>query len=82
MGAKIQAISYYLPEKVLTNHDLAERFTEWTPDEIEHQTGIVERHYSAEGEIASDCAVAAAEQAELALYSIGWVAHQYWGNRY
>jgi 3-oxoacyl-[acyl-carrier-protein] synthase-3 len=61
MGAKIQAISYYLPEKVLTNHDLAERFTEWTPDEIEHQTGIVERHYSAEGEIASDCAVAAAE---------------------
>lgn len=61
MGAKIQAISYYLPEKVLTNHDLAERFTEWTPNEIEHQTGIVERHYSAEGEIASDCAVAAAE---------------------
>ena len=61
MGAKIQAISYYLPEKVLTNHHLAERFTECTPDEIEHQTGIVERHYSAEGEIASDCAVAAAE---------------------
>lgn len=62
MGAKIQALSYYLPQRVVTNDDLAARFEEWTADEITHQTGIVQRHYSAPNEIASDCAVQAAER--------------------
>ncbi|MBL7784546.1 MAG: ketoacyl-ACP synthase III [Chitinophagales bacterium] len=62
MPAKIQAISYYLPEAIVTNEDLAARFPEWTADEIEHQTGIRNRHYSAYNEIASDCAQKAAEQ--------------------
>ena len=34
MEAYIRAISYYLPEKVLTNDDLIKEFPEWTAEKI------------------------------------------------
>ncbi len=62
MGAAIKAISYYLPEKVLTNEELSKIFPEYSPDEIFKRTGIRERHIAAVDEIPSDSAVIAAEK--------------------
>ncbi|MEG1612255.1 MAG: ketoacyl-ACP synthase III [Alistipes sp.] len=60
MKAYIKAISYYLPEKVLTNHDLVQDFPEWNVEKIASKIGINERHVVREDECASDLAVAAA----------------------
>jgi 3-oxoacyl-[acyl-carrier-protein] synthase III len=49
----------YLPERVLTNHDLA-RIVETSDEWIVDRTGIRERHIAAEGELTSDLASAAA----------------------
>jgi 3-oxoacyl-[acyl-carrier-protein] synthase III len=57
--ASIAAIEYYLPEKVVSNRDLAAEFPEWPVDKIQGKTGISERHVTAENECASDLAVAA-----------------------
>lgn len=62
MGASIKAISYYLPEKVLTNEELSKIFPEYTPEEIFRRTGIKERRIAAPDEIPSDSAVIAAEK--------------------
>jgi len=59
--ASIQAISYYLPEKVLSNADLVREFGTWTEDKILKKTGIIERHVVTD-EIVSDLAVKAAEK--------------------
>ena len=62
MGACIKAISYYLPEKILNNEELASIFPEYTPEEIFRRTGIKERRIAADTEIPSDAAVIAAEK--------------------
>jgi 3-oxoacyl-[acyl-carrier-protein] synthase-3 len=62
VGASIKAISYYLPEKVLTNDELSSLFPEFTPADILKRSGVVTRHISAEKELASDMAVNAAEK--------------------
>lgn len=59
MGACIKAISYYLPEKILTNEELSRIFPEYTPEEIFRRTGIKERHIAADDEIPSDSAIVA-----------------------
>jgi len=59
---KIDAISYYLPETVLSNKDLAKLFPEWTPEKITEKTGIVERHIANSDETALDLAVKACEK--------------------
>ncbi len=52
----------YLPEKIVTNAELAERLA--TSDEwIVQRTGIRQRHVAAVGELTSDLATAAARQA-------------------
>src|SRR2546429_7444875 len=52
----------YLPEKIVTNADLAERLA--TSDEwIVQRTGIRQRHVAAVGELTSDLATSAARQA-------------------
>jgi len=61
MEAYIKAISYYLPEKVVTNDDLVKEFPEWTVDKIAGKVGVSERHIAAEDETAGDMAVKAAE---------------------
>ena len=60
--AIIEGVGSYLPERVLTNRELAQ--TVDTSDEwIVERTGIRERHIAATGELTSDLAVAAAKAA-------------------
>lgn len=62
MRSVIRGVGGYLPERVLTNHDLARRLD--TSDEwITVRTGIKQRHVAAEGELTSDLATRAAERA-------------------
>jgi len=69
MYASIVGTGSYLPEKVLTNHDLAK--TVDTSDEwIVTRTGIRQRHIAADGQLASDLALEASKSA-LAAAGIG-----------
>jgi 3-oxoacyl-[acyl-carrier-protein] synthase-3 len=52
----------YLPERVLTNDDLA-RMVDTSDEWIRQRTGIRERHIAAEGELTSDLAQKASERA-------------------
>ena len=38
--ARISAIEYYLPDAVLTNEELAQRFPDWSAQKIEEKTGV------------------------------------------
>lgn len=60
--AYIKAIEYYLPESVLTNDQIAERFPEWTAEKVANKVGISERHIAAIDETAADMAFKAAEK--------------------
>jgi 3-oxoacyl-[acyl-carrier-protein] synthase-3 len=59
MNSFIKGISYYLPEKVLTNEDLVKEFPEWTVEKVALKIGIGQRRIAAENETATDMAVAA-----------------------
>jgi len=59
--AFIKAISYYLPEKELTNENLVQEFPEWTAEKVAKKIGISVRHISAVNETAADMAYAAAK---------------------
>ncbi|MEO1275361.1 MAG: beta-ketoacyl-ACP synthase 3, partial [Pseudomonadota bacterium] len=53
---------HYLPERIVTNDELAKRIE--TSDEwITARTGIKQRHVAAEGQLTSDLAIRAAEEA-------------------
>ncbi len=52
----------YLPEKILTNHDL-ERMVDTSDEWIRSRTGITQRHIAAEDETASDMALNASRRA-------------------
>ncbi len=60
--AYIKAISFYLPEIVVTNEQLVEEFPEWSVEKIAKKVGINERHIAADDETAGDMAVKAAEK--------------------
>ncbi|KRD09980.1 3-oxoacyl-ACP synthase [Flavobacterium sp. Root901] len=62
MKANIKAISYYLPEEVLSNDLINKEFPEWDIEKISSKTGIHSRHISAKDEFSSDMAVKAAER--------------------
>ncbi|MEO8533523.1 MAG: ketoacyl-ACP synthase III, partial [Flavobacterium sp.] len=62
MKANIKAISYYLPESVLSNDLINQEFPEWGIEKISSKTGINARHISAKDEFSSDMAVKAAEK--------------------
>lgn len=62
MKTFIEAISYYLPEKILTNEQIAAEFPEWSVEKINNKIGIKERHVSANDETASDMAIKAGEK--------------------
>ena len=64
MGAYIKAISYYLPERVVTNEDLVKEFPEWDVEKVYNKVGVKERHLAAESETAGDLA----EKAALKLF--------------
>ena len=60
--SRIVGTGSYLPSKVLTNRDL-ERMVETTDQWIYTRTGIRQRHVAADGENASDLALAASRKA-------------------
>ena len=62
MKTFIKGISYYLPEKELTNEQLVSEFPDWTVDKIADKVGIKKRHIAAEDETALDMAIAASEK--------------------
>lgn len=62
--AYIKGISYYLPEKIVTNEDLIEEFPEWSVDKIAKKVGVYSRHIAGENETAGDMA----EKAALILF--------------
>lgn len=62
MKQYIKAISYYLPEKTITNDELIKRFPEWSVEKVSAKVGIEERHIAAENETAGDMAVKAARK--------------------
>jgi 3-oxoacyl-[acyl-carrier-protein] synthase-3 len=62
MKAYIKAVDYFLPEKVITNEDLAGEFPEWTVDKIADKVGVKKRHIAAEHETAADLAAMAAQR--------------------
>ncbi len=59
---KISALGCYVPERVLTNHDL-EKMVETSDEWILTRTGIAERHIAGPGVATSDLAVEAARRA-------------------
>ena len=62
MFSRIIGTGSYLPEKVVTNDDLA-RTVETSDEWIRTRTGIRSRHVAAEGQLASDLALPAAQRA-------------------
>lgn len=52
----IKALTYYLPEKTITNEDLVRDFPEWSIDKIANKVGVNSRHISREDETAGDMA--------------------------
>lgn len=58
--AYIKAISYYLPEKVVTNEELLKEFPEWSVDKVAAKVGVYSRRLAAENETAGDMAEKAA----------------------
>ncbi len=64
MSAYIKGISYYLPEKVVTNEDLVAEFPEWDVEKVYNKVGVKERHLAGENETAGNLA----EKAALKLF--------------
>ena len=62
MKAFIRGISYYLPERILTNEDLTKEFPEWDVDKVYNKVGVMERHIAAQDETAGDMAEKAARR--------------------
>lgn len=60
--AFIKAISYYLPERVVTNEELLKEFPDWTVDKVAQKVGVDSRHLAAPGETAGDMAEKAARK--------------------
>ena len=71
MYSKIIGTGSYLPARVVTNYDL-EKIVDTSHDWILSRSGIVERHFAADGEMASDLAMHASRKAiEAAGMSVG-----------
>ena len=62
MYSRIIGTGSYLPEKILTNHDL-EKMVDTSDEWIRTRTGISQRHIAADGQLASDLAVNASHRA-------------------
>ena len=60
--AFIKALSYYLPEKVMTNEELVKEFPEWSVEKVAQKVGVYSRHLAAENETAGDMAEKAARK--------------------
>ena len=76
-GTKIAALGYYVPENIITNHDLAQRMD--TSDEwIRERSGIIERRYFTPGKdtvsnMGANAARMAAERAGISVEDIDFI---------
>lgn len=59
--AYIKALSYYLPDHILSNEDLVKEFPEWSVEKIANKIGVNQRHIVNKEETAVDLAIKAAE---------------------
>lgn len=57
----IKGISYYLPERVVSNEELLRDFPEWSVDKVAAKVGVNSRHLSAKEETPGDMAEKAAK---------------------
>lgn len=62
MMAYIKAISYYLPEKTITNEELIREFPNWSVEKVTQKVGVESRHLAAMDETAGDMAERAARK--------------------
>ncbi len=62
MKASIRALSYYLPERLLTNDELLRDFPEWSVDKVAAKVGVDARHVASAEETAGDLAEKAARK--------------------
>lgn len=62
MNVYIKAISYYLPERIVTNDELVKEFPEWSVEKVAQKVGVNARHISAKDETAGDMAEHAARK--------------------
>lgn len=62
MDAYIKGISYYLPERVVTNEDLVKDYPQWDAAKVAAKVGVNERHVAADDETAGDMAEKAARK--------------------
>lgn len=60
--AYIKGISYYLPERILTNEELVKEFPEWSVEKVAKKVGVMSRHIAGDNETAGDLAVKAAQR--------------------
>lgn len=60
--AFIKAISYYLPERIVSNEELLKNFPDWSVDKVAAKVGVNSRHISAPDETAGDMAEKAAKK--------------------
>lgn len=60
--AYIKGISYYLPDRVITNEELLQEFPEWSVDKVGAKVGVNSRHLAADDETAGDMAEKAARK--------------------
>lgn len=62
MAAFIKGISFYLPEKIVTNEELLQEFPEWSVDKVASKVGVDFRHVASDTETAGDLAEKAARK--------------------
>jgi 3-oxoacyl-[acyl-carrier-protein] synthase III len=60
--AFINAIDYYLPQRILSNEELIKDFPEWSVEKIAEKVGINKRHIATEHETSTDLAIEAAKK--------------------
>ena len=62
MKVYIKALSYYLPERIVTNAELLKDFPEWSVDKVTAKVGVTSRHLAADNETAGALAEKAARR--------------------
>ena len=60
--AFIKAISYYLPERIITNEELLKDFPQWSGEKVLSKVGVESRHLADKDETAGDMAEKAARR--------------------
>lgn len=62
MPLKIKQIEFFLPKKILTNHELSKKFSNWDIKSIEKKTGVKRRHIASKNQTAYDLSLSACKK--------------------